>query len=199
MRKNSSQILESEAKSSCLLEITMDLENGLQTWIDELRQIHLPRWDELPVLDLYMDQVVTLIERYLGALVSEENEKMLTKSMVNNYVKLQLIPPPVKRQYSRRHLAFLIVITLLKQIMPIKEVKDAILLQAKYSGEKEAYNYYIEEQEKAIHGLVSCLTREEIVELDFKELDENYFALKMATMAFAAKIAATKLIDSKGN
>lgn len=177
----------------------MDLENGLQTWIDELRQIHLPRWDELPVLDLYMDQVVTLIERYLGALVSEENEKMLTKSMVNNYVKLQLIPPPVKRQYSRRHLAFLIVITLLKQIMPIKEVKDAILLQAKYSGEKEAYNYYIEEQEKAIHGLVSCLTREEIVELDFKELDENYFALKMATMAFAAKIAATKLIDSKGN
>ena len=66
----------------------MSQANALERWINEIAEIHLPRWDELPELDLYMDQVVTLVERYLNPLMSQSKEKLLTKSMVNNYVKL---------------------------------------------------------------------------------------------------------------
>lgn len=173
----------------------MSQENELQLWVDEIAKVHLPRWDELPELDLYMDQVVTLVERYLNPLMNQSNEKMLTKSMVNNYVKLQLIPAPVRKQYSRRHLAFLIAITVLKQIVTIKEVKQGIMNQARVSGEKNAYNYFVEETERAIHVVATCLKESHDVPVHFQDVEESKLALKMAAVAFATKIAAEKLVE----
>lgn len=166
----------------------------LESWVDEISQVHLPRWHELPELDLYMDQVVTLVERYLSPLMVQGTEKMLTKSMVNNYVKLQLIPAPVKKQYSRRHLAFLIAITVLKQVVTIKEVKQGIMNLAKVTGEKNAYNYFVEEQERAIHGVANSLMENHDIPIEFQDVDESKLALKMASMAFATKIAAERLV-----
>ena len=72
--------------------------------LDGLEAPQLPSWESLPQLDLYMDQVMVLMERYL-ALFSDGKDKLITPSMINNYVKLGLIPPPVKKKYSREHLA----------------------------------------------------------------------------------------------
>ena len=74
-----------------------------------LGQRKLPRWDELPDLDLYMDQVLSLIHRYLGPEESPDG-KGLTSSMVNHYVKMHIMPPPEKKKYNRIHLAYLIAI-----------------------------------------------------------------------------------------
>ena len=85
----------------------------------------LPCWEELPDLDIYMDQVISLIGRYLtGFAVSDE--KGLTPSMVNNYVKSGIIPPPVKKKYERTHLAYLIMICILKTVMPISRAGELI-------------------------------------------------------------------------
>ena len=65
-------------------------------WGNQIETASLPRWDELPDIELYMDQVINLVSKYLSPILSQQEQPMLTKSMVNNYVKLGLIPAPVK-------------------------------------------------------------------------------------------------------
>ena len=80
---------------------------------------HIPRWEELPNIDLYLDQVVTILENYLKNLVSlkdKEDEKVVTKTMINNYVKHGILKPPVNKKYNKEHIARLIVICILKQV-----------------------------------------------------------------------------------
>ena len=75
-----------------------EIEKSLQDWGQQLENVHLPRWHELPDIELYMDQVITLIEKYLSPLITLEKHTLLTSSMVNNYVKHGLIPAPVKKE-----------------------------------------------------------------------------------------------------
>ena len=83
----------------------------------------LPKWEELPDIDLYMDQVIALMNRYLD---NRTKDKMITPSMVNNYVKMKVMPAPVKKKYTREHLMYLIVICVLKQVMPLSSVETVL-------------------------------------------------------------------------
>jgi len=100
----------------------------------------LPRWEELPRIDLYVDQVLTLINPYCINM----HVKPLTKAMINNYVKLGLIPPPVKKRYQRLHIAFLFVIVQLKEGFDISLIRQGIITETKRLGLKEAYNAFLE-------------------------------------------------------
>lgn len=91
----------------------------------------IPRWSELPTIQLYMDQVIELVNTSLE-IWNVSGENVLTSSMVNNYVKLGIIPPPEKKRYSRTQLAYLLIICLLKQIMPISDIKVFIESQRKF-------------------------------------------------------------------
>ena len=81
----------------------------MEQWTKDIAALNLPDWKELPNLDLYMDQVVLLITRYLSPLIKNEDEKFITASIVNNYVRLKVMPPPVKKKYSKVHIASLIM------------------------------------------------------------------------------------------
>lgn len=179
---------------------SMDRNEEFIKWVNEIQKIHLPRWDELPELDLYMDQVVTLVERYLNPLIKPGvgKERILTKAMVNNYVKLQLIPAPIKKQYSKKHLAYLFVITVLKQVVTIKEIKQGVDYLVDIVGEKNAYNYFVEEQERAIHTVANSLLNRVEAPVDVPE-EKSKLPLKMAVLSFATKIAAEKLIELNSN
>ena len=83
----------------------------------------LPKWEELPDIDLYMDQVIALMNRYLD---NRTKDKMITPSMVNNYVKMKVMPAPVKKKYTREHLMYLIVICVLKQVIPLSSVETVL-------------------------------------------------------------------------
>lgn len=101
----------------------------------------LPRWSELPDLELYMDQVLSLIERYLGSYPGFDR-KGLTASMVNNYVKLGVMPPPVKKKYTRIHIAHLVMICVLKASLPIDSVGKLILESTKDAEESAVYDEF---------------------------------------------------------
>jgi hypothetical protein len=73
------------------------LQSNMKTWGESLLEFHLPRWEELPTLELYMDQVITLIDQYLSPVIQTEKHPLLTSSMVNNYVKKGMIPAPEKK------------------------------------------------------------------------------------------------------
>ncbi|MCR5826681.1 MAG: DUF1836 domain-containing protein [Oscillospiraceae bacterium] len=109
----------------------------------------LPRWDELPDLELYMDQVLSLMERYLGAYPGYDR-RGLTASMVNNYVKLGVMPPPVKKKYARIHLAHLIIICVLKGSFPIELIKNLILASADAQDGSAAYNQFCDAFEASL-------------------------------------------------
>ena len=101
----------------------------------------LPRWLELPDLELYMDQVISLMDRYLGAYPGFD-EKGLTAAMVNNYVKQGMMPPPVKKKYTREHLAYLIMICLLKASLPIAAIHRLISDELERSSPEELYDRF---------------------------------------------------------
>lgn len=96
----------------------------LVRWDRYIKELHLPRYDELPSLELYMDQVIVLLNQYLRHFVFAASEdKLITPSMVNNYVKMKLLPAPMKKKYGRTHLACLIMICTLKQTLSISVIK----------------------------------------------------------------------------
>ena len=105
--------------------------------------MRLPRWEDLPDFGLYMDQVVVLIERALDGMLPEGE---ITKSMVNNYVKVKLIPRPMGKKYEREHLAMLLMICILKQSLTMEEIASILTMLCK-DGVQEGYALFIRETE----------------------------------------------------
>lgn len=91
----------------------------LQDWLRGMEHFTLPEWDTLPQLDLYMDQIIILLKQYLAPLHRGEEDKAITASIINNYVRMKIMPAPVKKKYSRVHLACLIIICTLKRSLSI--------------------------------------------------------------------------------
>ena len=95
----------------------------LAAWEESRKDFDLPDWESLPQLGLYMDQVILLLRQYLGPLSRGEEDKPITASIINNYVRLKVMPPPVKKKYSQVHLASLIMICVLKQSLSISDIQ----------------------------------------------------------------------------
>jgi hypothetical protein len=93
---------------------------------DMIETIHFPRWEELPEFDLYMDQVIALVEKYLGSL-SPDKKELITPSMINNYVKSGVLPPPKNKKYNRLHLALLMIICSAKSVLEISVISDIVM------------------------------------------------------------------------
>lgn len=91
---------------------------------------------EVPNIDLYMDQVTTFMDSHLGDVKRYENDKTLTKTMINNYTKNKLLPPPVKKKYSSDHLYILAFIYYFKNILSINDIQTLLgPLTDKFFGE----------------------------------------------------------------
>lgn len=107
----------------------------------QLEKQKLPRWGELPDLELYMDQVCSLVGRYLGSYLGFD-EKGLTSSMVNNYVKSGALPAPRHKRYGREHIARLLVICLLKASLPIASIRALMESAIDQAGLECFYNSF---------------------------------------------------------
>ena len=80
----------------------------------------------LPDLDLYVDQITTFLTRHLAKTIRFEDDKIMTKTMINNYTKNQLLPPPDKKKYSRDHILLMIFIYYFKNFLPISDIKTIL-------------------------------------------------------------------------
>ena len=113
----------------------------------------MPRYQELPTLELYKDQIVELTNRYLSPFFPRG--EALTDTMVNNYVKLKVIAPPVKKRYSREQLSQLMLVCLLKKVLSIAEVRQLLELQRQNGSAQAAYDELCEKLEQELE-LVCC-------------------------------------------
>ncbi|MEG0093747.1 MAG: DUF1836 domain-containing protein [Erysipelotrichaceae bacterium] len=166
----------------------------LEKWCEELIVFHLPRWEELPDFEVYMDQVLCLVDRYIGTF-SEIDNRIITPAMINNYVKLNMIPKPKNKRYNRVHIAYLISITLLKQVLSIQEVKKGIEYQAKISGLKDAYNLFCKEIESALQAVATQTLQTSDNVIPIAGLKPENGAIKLAALSFASKLVAKELIQ----
>lgn len=125
----------------------------LRRWENYLKEFRLPQWDELPDMDLYMDQVVMLLQRYLNFLPEDEKgNAAITASIINNYVRLKIMPPPVKKKYTRVHMAYLIMVCSLKQSVNIPYIQKMLPLGLPEAEVRRIYEGYV----KTHHDV--CLT-----------------------------------------
>ena len=108
------------------------------------RQGVIPLWDGLPVIDLYMDQVIILLNRYLGVIKNNDSgEDTITKNMINNYVKMKAVPAPVRKKYSREHIACLLIVCIMKQVFNISMIKDIMPDFDDEQQIKDTYNDFV--------------------------------------------------------
>ena len=106
------------------------MSNNIRFKLKDIEKFHIPRWNELPDIDLYVDQVISLFDNYLSKYIDndsqDESSSILTKTMINNYVKLGLLKPPTKKKYGKEQVATVLVIGILKQVYSINEIQNLI-------------------------------------------------------------------------
>jgi len=100
------------------------IKKSLENWLNELNNFSFKNYEELPDIDLYMDQVVTFLDKQLYIFQNNTLDKQITPSMINNYVKGEVLPSPISKKYNREHLALIEEICTLKQVLSIADVKQ---------------------------------------------------------------------------
>ena len=120
----------------------------LLRWDKFITDYHLPEWDSIPDFGLYMDQVIVLLEQYLSFIPTPvgAKEHIVTSATINNYVRLKIMPAPVKRKYHRVHIAYLVMILTMKQSLSISDVQKVI--PPMDSSEDEVLSVYEDYSEK---------------------------------------------------
>lgn len=104
--------------------MTIDTQNLLNSILESLERIEHIKAEDIPNIDLYMDQVTTFMDNKLRKTARNPgDDKILTKTMINNYTKNDLLPPPVKKKYSKEHVLLLIFIYYFKGILSINDIQ----------------------------------------------------------------------------
>lgn len=172
----------------------MKLKAELEEYQKQLLALHFIRFDELPDFGVYNDQVIAIIENQLSFLSATQEERIITPAMINNYVKLTLVDKPEKKKYYKIQIAQLMVITLLKQVLPLSEVKKGMELQVSVRGFQTAYDSFCQELEYAFEMLFRDLDKKEHFTYTLEDIHSENIALKMITLSLASKLLTQKII-----
>ena len=121
---------------------------------ESLAEYHCPRYEELPKIDVYMDQLIALLDVYLSPFQTLGEDTAITATMVNNYVKQKVIMPPKNKKYSRRHIMYLIVLGTLKNVLSISDIAALIKMQIGQFSLGKSFNFFAIELENALSKLV---------------------------------------------
>ena len=115
----------------------MTKEEYIKSLIDSLKDVKYIMPDDIPNIDLYMDQVTTFMDKHLTSSKRYSEDKLLTKTMINNYTKNELLPPPNKKKYTKEHMFLLIFIYYFKNILSISDIQSIFNpLTERYYGDK---------------------------------------------------------------
>ena len=133
-----------------------NIKKTLEDWLNELNNFSFRKYEELPDIDLYMDQVVNFLEKQIKIFQTSSLDKQITSSMINNYVKGEVVAAPISKKYNKEHLASIEEVITLKQVLSIAEVKQ--ILNTRYNDEAckgDIFNAFNELQTEKISSIVS--------------------------------------------
>lgn len=175
----------------------MDINNELYDYATAMARVKLIRWQEMPEFSIYSDQLLQLVRDELS-FMSFSGDVLVTKSMVNNYVKWGMMPKPIKKKYDKLQIVYVLVITLLKPILPIMKIKEGIQLQILIEGHENAYNSFCTVLEESLQEVFLPII-EQRQNYTFKErtLSADKLAISSITLALSSKLLTEKIIETK--
>ena len=156
---------------------------------ESIRSFRLPRYDEIPSVGLYLEQTT----KYIGECLDPIQENALTASMISNYVKKHLIANPVKKQYSRDQIAYLIFIAVAKNVLSLDALINFIHLQQRTYPLRQAYDYFNQEFE---HVMQFTFGLQDTVDLDIDESNIEKRLLFSCIVAVTQKLYLEKCLES---
>lgn len=180
--------------------------------IQSLQKLDYIKPEEIPNIDLYMDQVTTFIDEHLSGSKRYPDDKLLTKTMINNYTKNNLLPSPNKKKYSKEHMLLLIFIYYFKNILSISDIQTIFtpLTERFYNHQndislEEIYNQIFQLSEEQINSLTKDVIRKYTKAKDtFSDTDNDEdkeflqtfsFICMLSFDVYVKKVIIEKLID----
>jgi len=171
--------------------MSQSAQQSLSDRIRQMREIEMIPWNSFPEIDLYMDQVITLMNRQLDPLYSE-TDKPLTPSMINNYVKDGVMPRPEHKKYNREHLTILSLICMLKPEFALPEIRELVTALSRCYSTEDIYEAFCAAQISYLRDAAEQLEPAESMD----EAARYRLAMELALEANAKRIAATRLLES---
>ncbi len=169
----------------------IDKEDLLNSILNSLDKLEYIKSEEIPNIDLYMDQVTTFLDGRLRYLTRNPGEdKVMTKTMINNYAKNNLLPAPVKKKYSKEHVLLLLFIYYYKGILSINDIQTLMNpITEKFFQKKGEFSleHIYEEVFKLEKGQIECL-KKEVVE-EFRRAEETFPDMEGEDRDFLQKFA----------
>ncbi|OUN41805.1 hypothetical protein B5G26_10200 [Anaerotignum lactatifermentans] len=185
-------------------------EEILETFKEKIKTVSVVEIADIPKIDLYMDQVTTFMDQALAPYKRSSDGKVLTKTMINNYTKAKVLPPPIKKKYGRTHIMLLIMIFHLKSVLSIKDIatlfQPIFALPTKEDAEKQTEKIYagfiylqkatLTYMQASAEGIIDdTLFQQEIMADYDEEMKKIMLILLLAIRANAEKHLAEKVLD----
>jgi hypothetical protein len=164
-------------------------------WAAEIEKYSAVEWDRLPDIDLYMDQVLTYMDKQLCLFERNESTSLLTSSMINNYVKDAVLPRPEQKKYSREHLAMLMVICMLKQVLSIQDVSSLLKTLLEDASKSELYGRFCEAQSSALKEVCARVKTTSAQ----GEAELTRLAIELSIEANARRTASERILSELSN
>ena len=180
----------------------------LKRWEKVISNFRLPDWNTIPDIGLYMEQVIVLLSQYLELISSfddkstkDEESKVFTAAAINNYVRLKIMPAPIKKKYYRVHIAYLIMIFTLKQSISINVLREIIPAEMSSDEVEKTYNGYCQTYHKVSLKYVDIVRTNatEVINGDNGDSSviENFF-INEALISGFSRILTEKIVYLKG-
>ena len=167
----------------------MFVKRRIQSYLLELSNYNVPNVDALPQMNFYMDQVISYLEDNLK--VFEIDDKLITSSMVNNYVKGKVIPAPVNKKYSKVQLTYLLEICSLKNVLSLNEIMNII----DFSTYKDVYTYYKDIQDNLVNNISGNIKKNLAkIKKENEDVELKKLAMELALKANIYKTLSEKII-----
>ena len=190
-----------------------NIRKRLNDILHQLAEIDYVHPEDIPNIDLYMDQVLTFLDQELGIMCQATDDKAMTKTMINNYTKNQILPSPEKKKYSRDHMLNLIFIYYLKNFLSMKDIKSILdPINDRYFGAKEGLGFYdiyatmVDYESKVAKDVTKDIIRKynlskeaftDLEEESRKELQEFTFICELAFDVFVKKMMIERFIAAR--
>ncbi|MBQ6407298.1 MAG: DUF1836 domain-containing protein [Butyrivibrio sp.] len=195
--------------------MTIDNDDLMNSVIASLGRIDVISLDEMPNIDLYMDQLTTFMDERLKKTTRHpESDKILTKTMINNYAKNDLLPPPIRKKYSKDHLILLIFIYYLKSILSINDIQTLLqplkerfhvsddelnlnrIYETAYELQTEELEPVIEDLKKKYQRSLKTFDDDSLSEEEKKRMQLFSFITLLSYDVYVKKLLIEKMLDN---
>ena len=163
---------------------------------ENIKKFKKTNWQDIPDYGLYSTQLLDYINENLISFFPDMVS--LSSSMINNYVKNDIIPKPTNKKYYREHIAMLMVVVILKELIPLESIKEGIGLQLKIMGIEKAYNEFMDILEKSLKDIIGSLHEGGKISYEGFEVSWENISLTIAIKAFCFQTITREILKVKG-